>query len=163
MVILPARSDCICTTGWQESNAERRKMFRRERTLTLEPLFRKEGLRGSGYYYEYRTDDARLTVEVMKSARAKGAHRELCQSPGIHVSRRKSSRSSSRRPSEWKDLYDKRQKIINAAGPWVDQVRLKDNSLKGKRLLLTKGVHLVVDHAKLPIRQVLISMSRVAE
>ena len=30
----------------------------------------------------------------------------------------------------------------------------QDNSLKGKRLLLTKGVHLVVDHAKLPIRQV---------
>ena len=67
MVILPARSDCICTTGWQGSNANERR-----KTLTLEPLFRKEGLKGSGYYYEYRTDDARLTVEVMKSARAKG-------------------------------------------------------------------------------------------
>ncbi|MGV2644801.1 FAD-dependent oxidoreductase, partial [Clostridium perfringens] len=32
--------------------SERRKMFRRESTLTLEPLFRKEGLKGSGYYYE---------------------------------------------------------------------------------------------------------------
>ncbi|MGO4786035.1 glycerol-3-phosphate dehydrogenase/oxidase [Paenibacillus sp. 2KB_20] len=134
--------------------SERRKMFRRQSTLTLEPLFRKEGLKGSGYYYEYRTDDARLTVEVMKSARAKGALianyakvQEFMyrggKVVGVHVEDQVSD----------KTYTICAKKIINAAGPWVDQVRLKDNSLKGKRLLLTKGVHLVVDHAKLPIRQ----------
>lgn len=134
--------------------SERRKMFRRERTLTLEPLFRKEGLRGSGYYYEYRTDDARLTVEVMKSARAKGAlianyaiAQEFMYRGGKVVGAQVEDQVSG------KTYTINAKKIINAAGPWVDQVRLKDNSLKGKRLLLTKGVHLVVDHAKLPIRQ----------
>lgn len=134
--------------------SERRKMFRRESTLTLEPLFRKEGLKGSGYYYEYRTDDARLTVEVVKSARAKGAHianyakvREFIYRGGKVAGAQVEDQLS----GETYAIYAK--KIINAAGPWVDQVRLKDHSLKGKQLLLTKGVHLVVDHAKLPVRQ----------
>lgn len=134
--------------------SERRKMFRRESTLTLEPLFRKEGLKGSGYYYEYRTDDARLTVEVMKSARTKGALianyakvQEFMYRGGKVVGAHVEDQVNG------KTYTICAKKIINAAGPWVDQIRLKDNSLKGKRLLLTKGVHLVVDHAKLPIRQ----------
>ena len=34
---------------------------------------KKEGLLGGGIYVEYRTDDARLTIEVMKAAAEKGA------------------------------------------------------------------------------------------
>ncbi len=33
----------------------------------------KDGLKGGGYYVEYRTDDARLTIEVMKEAVKFGA------------------------------------------------------------------------------------------
>ncbi|OMF81013.1 glycerol-3-phosphate dehydrogenase/oxidase [Paenibacillus glucanolyticus] len=134
--------------------SERVTMFRREGTLALEPLLRKEGLRGCGYYYEYRTDDARLTVEVMKSARARGAlianYAKVCafiyrggRVVGAHVEDQWSG--------ETYEVFAK--KIVNATGLWADQVRQKDNSLKGRSLLFTKGVHLVVDHAKLPIRQ----------
>jgi len=133
---------------------ERRKMFRREETMKLEPLFKQDGLRGSGYYYEYRTDDARLTVEVHKTAHAHGAHivnyakaTEFLYKDGRIAGARVEDAIS----GEVYDIYAK--KIVNAAGPWVDQVRKKDNSLKGKRLLLTKGVHLVVDYKRLPIRQ----------
>src|SRR3954467_10013941 len=52
---------------------ERRKMLSKEETLRKEPLIKKEGLKGGGYYVEYRTDDARLTIEVMKAAVANGA------------------------------------------------------------------------------------------
>lgn len=134
--------------------SERRKMFRREGTLKLEPLLRKEGLIGCGYYYEYRTDDARLTIEVMKSAQAKGALianyakvRDFIYRGGKVVGAYVEERWS----GETHPIFAK--KIINAAGPWADLVRLKERSLDGKQLLLTKGVHLVVDHAKLPIRQ----------
>ncbi|WP_052759632.1 hypothetical protein [Paenibacillus sp. DMB20] len=48
-------------------------MYRRGDTIQLEPLFRTDGLIGSGSFYEYRLDDARLTIEVMKSAHACGA------------------------------------------------------------------------------------------
>jgi glycerol-3-phosphate dehydrogenase len=53
--------------------AERRRMLSREETLRLEPLLREEGLKGGGYYVEYRTDDARLTIEVLKEAVRRGA------------------------------------------------------------------------------------------
>jgi glycerol-3-phosphate dehydrogenase len=42
---------------------------------------------------------------------------------------------------------------VNAAGPWVDELREADHSKKGKRLHLTKGVHIVVPHEKLPVKQ----------
>lgn len=45
------------------------------------------------------------------------------------------------------------QKVINAAGPWVDSIREKDGSKKGKTLRLTKGVHLVIDQSKFPLKQ----------
>lgn len=46
--------------------SERRTMLSAEETLRKEPLIKKEGLKGGGYYVEYRTDDARLTIEVAK-------------------------------------------------------------------------------------------------
>lgn len=46
-------------------------MLSKKETLAKEPLVKKEGLKGGGYYVEYRTDDARLTIEVMKRAAEK--------------------------------------------------------------------------------------------
>ncbi|GIP34755.1 glycerol-3-phosphate dehydrogenase/oxidase [Paenibacillus sp. J2TS4] len=133
---------------------ERRKMFNREKTMQIEPLFKTEGLKGSGYYYEYRTDDARLTMEIAKCANRNGAKLvnyakageflyEAGKVVGVKVTDELSGQSY--------EIYAK--KIVNAAGPWVDKVREKDHAVVGKRMLLTKGVHLVVDYAKLPIRQ----------
>jgi glycerol-3-phosphate dehydrogenase len=43
--------------------------------------------------------------------------------------------------------------VVNAAGPWVDELREKNNSRSGKSLHLTKGVHIVVPYHRLPVRQ----------
>ena len=43
--------------------------------------------------------------------------------------------------------------VVNAAGPWVDELREINKSKEGKRLHLTKGVHIVVSHTKLPVKQ----------
>ncbi|MDP4953443.1 MAG: FAD-dependent oxidoreductase, partial [Flavobacteriales bacterium] len=45
------------------------------------------------------------------------------------------------------------KQIVNATGPWVDLLRDKDHSKKGKQLFLSKGVHLVVRHERLPVKQ----------
>ena len=47
---------------------ERRQMLSPKETLQKEPLLKDKDLRGGGYYVEYRTDDARLTMEVIKKA-----------------------------------------------------------------------------------------------
>src|SRR5690625_2958603 len=47
---------------------ERRKMLKPEEALTKEPLLQPKQLKGAGYYVEYKTDDARLTIEVLKKS-----------------------------------------------------------------------------------------------
>lgn len=52
-------------------------MLTSEQALTKEPLLKKDGLKGGGYYVEYRTDDARLTIE--DSCRKWRINSELCK------------------------------------------------------------------------------------
>ena len=47
--------------------------MRKKKRIELEPLLPEEKLEGSGLYSEYRTDDARLTIEVIKTAIEHGA------------------------------------------------------------------------------------------
>lgn len=131
-----------------------RIMLNKEQTQEKEPLLNAGKLIGGGYYAEYRTDDARLTIENIKKAAEFGAlafnHTEVAgflyeekKISGVEVVSRISGEKATLTATY----------IVNAAGPWVDQLRKKDKSLKGKRLHLTKGVHLVVSHQKLPIKQ----------
>lgn len=47
------------------------KNVKQKETSAKEPLVKQDGLKGGGYYVEYRTDDARLTIEVMKKRQNK--------------------------------------------------------------------------------------------
>lgn len=135
---------------------ERRKMLSREQTLEREPLLRNDILRGGCLYAEYRTDDARLTIEVIKTAANHGA---AC----INYAEAKNFiyENGELVGVECHDLLSQQdfticaKQTVNAAGPWVDALRKEDGSLQGKRLHLTKGVHLVVPHEKLPVKQAL--------
>ncbi|MGE6347272.1 aerobic glycerol-3-phosphate dehydrogenase [Bacillus mycoides] len=134
--------------------SERRKMFNREETLNKEPLVKQEGLKGGGYYVEYRTDDARLTIEVMKEAIEHGA--KAVNYAKVDNFLYKDGKVCGVRvidllDGEVYEVYGK--KIVNAAGPWVDTLREKDNSKKGKVLQLSKGVHLVIDQKRFPLGQ----------
>ncbi|QRG70343.1 glycerol-3-phosphate dehydrogenase/oxidase [Brevibacillus choshinensis] len=133
---------------------ERRIMLSKKRTIKTEPLLRTDILKGSGLYYEYRTDDARLTIEVMKTARTFGA---CCvnytEATDFVYENGRVSGVKGRDRVTGKEYLFSAKKIVNAAGPWVDLLRDKDQSLFGKRLHLTKGVHLVVPHERLPLKQ----------
>ncbi|WP_316569577.1 glycerol-3-phosphate dehydrogenase/oxidase [Neobacillus sp. YIM B06451] len=133
---------------------ERRSMLSVEETLQKEPLIKKQGLRGGGYYVEYRTDDARLTIEVMKAAVEKGATAinyakadDLVTEGGKVVGVVVKDQLT----GETYQVFAK--KIINATGPWVDTIREKDRSKKGKMLILSKGVHIVIDQSRFPLKQ----------
>ncbi|NJN50142.1 MAG: FAD-dependent oxidoreductase [Polaribacter sp.] len=52
---------------------DRRRMLDKQETIEKEPLLKTENLLGSGFYAEYRTDDARLTIEILKKATEFGA------------------------------------------------------------------------------------------
>lgn len=134
---------------------ERRKMLNVEQTLTKEPLLKSEGMKGGGYYVEYRTDDARLTIEVMKKARELGSLAvNYTKAEGLIYDEQKRVIGVKARDLLTDKVYELyATKIINATGPWVDELREQDGSKKGKTLRLTKGVHLVFDGARFPLRQ----------
>lgn len=133
---------------------ERRKMLSKEETLRREPLLKKKDIKGGGYYVEYKTDDARLTMEVMKKAVEKGAlAMNYAKVKGFIYDNGKAVgiRVEDQIDGKIHELYAK--KIVNAAGPWVDTLRDKDHSKFGKTLQLTKGIHLVFDGLRFPLKQ----------
>ncbi|WP_284037517.1 glycerol-3-phosphate dehydrogenase/oxidase [Neobacillus sp. 114] len=134
--------------------SERRSMLSAEQTLAKEPLVKKDGLKGAGYYVEYRTDDARLTIEVMKAAVENGA--TACNYTKVTKLIYKNGKvvgvvGEDQITGEKYEIRAK--KIVNAAGPWVDHIREMDKSKKGKTLQLSKGVHLVIDQSRFPLKQ----------
>lgn len=134
--------------------SERRRMLDKTETLAHEPLLKKEKLKGAALYTEYRTDDARLVIEILKTAVEKGA---IClnyvSAEEFTYENRKVSGAKVQDVISGQNFEIKAEKVVNACGPWVDKLREKDNSLKGKRLHLTKGVHLVFEHKTLPLSQ----------
>lgn len=134
--------------------SERRKMFTPEEALRREPLLKREGMKGAGYYVEYKTDDARLTLEVMKKAVEKGALAlNYMKVIDLVYENRKVVGIKAEDLTDGSVQEIRAKKIVNAAGPWVDTLREIDKSRKGKSLQLTKGIHLVFDHSRFPLKQ----------
>ena len=134
---------------------ERKKMLSKQATLNKEPLVKKDGLKGGGYYVEYRTDDARLTIEVMKRAAEKGAEviNHTKSTDFVYDAKNKVRGIKVKDMLTGEEYQINAKKVINAAGPWVDEVRKKDYTRNNKQLRLTKGVHVVIDQSKFPLRQ----------
>jgi len=120
-------------------------------TAQLEPALKTEGLNGSVLYYDCITDDARLTLETAVGAHLSGAwvltytelkrfllHRsQVC---GGEVVDNLTGRSHRVRA----------HCVVNACGPWTDRTL----GLRGDRSRLlrpTKGVHVVLPRARLPV------------
>jgi glycerol-3-phosphate dehydrogenase len=134
--------------------SEKRRMLSAEETADKEPLLSKERLIGGAYYYEYRTDDARLTLEIIKEAVGRGATAlnylkvngflyEGNQIAGVNATDQLTGQTH----------QTFARKIVNATGPWVDTLDSFDKTARTNKLYLTKGVHIVIDWKKLPLRQ----------
>ncbi|MBA6156719.1 glycerol-3-phosphate dehydrogenase/oxidase [Tenacibaculum sp. S7007] len=133
---------------------DKRKMLDKEEALQKEPLLPENILKGAGYYAEYRTDDARLTIEILKTASQYEAQILNYTKADAFIYENKRVVGAKVTDAFTNESYDIKAKyVVNAAGPWVDELRQINNSKIGKRLHLTKGVHLVVPHEKLPVKQ----------
>ncbi|AUS05338.1 glycerol-3-phosphate dehydrogenase/oxidase [Pseudotamlana carrageenivorans] len=137
--------------------ADGRIMLNKQETLEKEPLLNPNATTGGGFYAEYRTDDARLTIEILKTAAAFGAtiinYCELTTF-NYHTNSKINGLNCEDHLGE-KSLKIKAKHYISATGPWADVIRRTDHSINHKHLHLTKGVHIVFPHHKLPIKQAL--------
>ncbi len=133
---------------------DQRRMLTRKQTLKQEPLLNPQDIKGGAIYAEYRTDDARLTIEIIKSADAHGATiANYCEATDFVYEENALIGVVVRDILGNKNFTISGKVVVNAAGPWVDLLREKDKSKTGKHLHLTKGVHIVLSRQKLPVTQ----------
>jgi glycerol-3-phosphate dehydrogenase len=132
--------------------------FRPSRSLSsgelagIAPGLRQEGLSGGVAYFDALTNDARLVLDTLRSARDEGA---------LALNYVRLLEASPADRGHWRclveDLTSGRAAavetacVVNAAGPWADQFRQA-----GVQLRHTKGVHLVFDHERLPVSTALV-------
>ena len=132
---------------------DQRKMLSAEATMELEPLLKKDVVEGGGLYAEYQTDDYRLVIELIKASRDFGAVvlnyaqvEKILEEGGIACGVACKDNTNGHEFNIYGDY------VVNATGPWVDEVRSKSEEVKGKSLHLTKGTHLVVPKEKLHVK-----------
>ncbi|MBF0777655.1 type 1 glycerol-3-phosphate oxidase [Streptococcus cuniculi] len=132
------------------------KVLTKEEVLEREPHLKQEGLVGGGVYLDFRNNDARLVIENIKRAAKDGA---------LIASRVKAERFIKDEKGKVvgivaRDLLTdstfeiRARLVINTTGPWSDEVRNLGGEGSGLlQMRPTKGVHLVVDSARLSVPQ----------
>lgn len=133
---------------------ERRKMLSKKETLTKVPFLKGEGLKGAGYYVEYKTDDARLTIEVLKKA---VEYQAVCVNyarvTDFIYKKKKLVGATVKDEISGDTITIHAHQIVNATGAWIDELQSLDQPQKNKNLRLTKGIHIVIDQSVLPLQQ----------
>lgn len=133
------------------SNLRRSRSLRVGRLREGLPALRPAGLLGAAEYHDAQMDDARLCLEVIRTAAARGAcvanyieavafERQASTITGV--------RGLDRRGGA--DFSIRARLVVNATGPWVDPVCRLAGDDAGPRLTLTKGVHVIVADQGLP-------------
>jgi glycerol-3-phosphate dehydrogenase len=129
-------------------NFDKSRSLRPDETLRLLPGLSPDGLTGAVRYFDAVTSDARLVIDTLRSAAIHGAL--LANHCAFHTAHP--------RATTWRCTLTDRltnspfeltaRSVVNAAGAWAS--RFPHSRLK---LRLTKGVHLVVPHDRLPVPQ----------
>ena len=139
------------------------RTYRVKRARELEPALATENLRGIVEYYDCLTDDARLVLENILDAKALGADVRSYTRVTELVRDGNGRTAGVRAVDELTGAVDeiRATTVVLAAGPWTDSL-LPALSLGGERPLLrpTKGVHIVVDRARLPVSRAVTMFTR---
>ncbi|MDP6504590.1 MAG: glycerol-3-phosphate dehydrogenase/oxidase, partial [Planctomycetota bacterium] len=130
-------------------NVHRHKMLKPKHVLEAEPGIRSDGLCGAALYYDCQTNDAWLTMALLQDAHRRGA--VIVNYTGATELRLQSGESECvlRDEIDADELCVRARVVVNASGPWMDQVR----QIGGKdlpRLQTSKGTHLVLDRHRVP-------------
>jgi glycerol-3-phosphate dehydrogenase len=133
---------------------DKRVMLTKEETMEHEPLVRKDILKGGGFYAEYRTDDARLTIENIKTAERHGATalNYVEASDFVYGEDKQITAVICQDRFSGASITVQTKHVISSTGPWVDELRTVDKSMTERHVFLSKGVHIVVARERLPLQ-----------
>lgn len=124
-------------SGFRHSKA---RMLGARGARRLVPPLRTEGMKAAGAYNDAQTFDSRLTLaNVTAAARAGAAVLNYITVSELHMER---GRVIGARAG---DVNIRAASVINAAGPWVDDVRRLEDPQAQPMARLSKGAHLVLE------------------
>ena len=113
-----------------------------EEAAYLVPPLRADSLGSHAVFHEAATDDSRLTLATVTAAARSGAlvanHLQV-----VNIESGKVSRATLR--GREGTLVIRCRAVVNATGPWVDQVRMMEDPGCGPIARLSKGVHVVLE------------------
>jgi len=126
-------------------NVRRHRTLGKRALLEAEPLIRERGLTGGALYFDAQCDDARLVVATVRAAAAAGARaanymrvtgliRTVAGVRGAYIRDQFSGEEGEVRA----------RLIVNATGPWADELRRLEDPKAPLLLRPTKGIHVVV-------------------
>jgi len=111
-----------------------------ERARRMVPQLRAEHLRKCSLYADAWTNDGRLTLANVRGAADGGAvvanYAEVVALRG---------REGAEVQADGRTIGVRADRVVNAAGPWVDRVRLLEDPGSKPSMRLSKGVHVLVD------------------
>ena len=114
-----------------------------ERAGELVPSLRREGLRSCALYADAWTNDARLCLENVVEAAARGAV-VLNRAKVVSLSFDGAQVAGAEVAIDGEVVAVRARVVVNAAGPWVDHVRRLEDPRAGTSVRLSKGVHVLV-------------------
>ena len=127
-------------------NVGRHRRLSRAETLGREPALQPDGLLGGATYWDAATDDARLTLANALDARRAGAavlnHCALHELVRDEAGRVRAAVVADRLGGTRVPV--RARVIVNATGPWSDEVRRLDQPGSSAGVRGTKGVHVLV-------------------
>lgn len=125
-----------------------------------EPLLDTEAFPWACIYREYLTDDARLVLANVRAGiaaggravnyvRVEGLVKDHARVTGVRA-----------RDVSGREILVRARGVINAAGPWVESICEQDGLATPKPMVLSKGIHIVVNRERLTINHPIMMVSK---
>lgn len=124
----------------------------------LEPGLKTAAIRGGAISFtEYATNDARLTLETIKSAARSGARvANYARVSALRHEHRGGIRATVRDLTDDGDFDVRARCVVNAAGPWFDSVNSLIDVDAPRATQLTRGIHVVLPREVLPVEHLVV-------
>jgi len=128
------------------------KMISDKETLQKIPTIKKKGLRGGVIYYDGQFDDARLLINLVRTASRQGAALlNYARVTGLNRDGDGYLEGVVFEDIETGREHGVRAKVvINATGPFTDMIRRLDDPAAAPMITPSHGIHLVLDKSFLP-------------
>ncbi len=137
--------DTMARTGSADAGLAPHRHLTRKRALQLAPSLRKDALVGAVQYFDAQLDDARHTMNLVRTAAAYGARvASRTRVIGFHREGERVVGATVRDLEHGVEFKIAADQVINATGVWTDETQAMVGERGQFKVRASKGVHLVV-------------------